>query len=203
MRQSVYAAKGSPARSVQTSLYCETNKDLYLHPEKYTAFPRWIPYTNTAFGEKINFVILACISVSSAIAAAAGVDDSTASQEELLREVFAEQAAICREVIGNPFHPIQLSLEPSSALLQIGQAVYSGSTSAMSLYTALAADGMHQLAEHFRVGTHPKGCWALDMLLGKEQTPSIVSITSPTSPRCQSLRPPSSAAATAGTGTAT
>jgi hypothetical protein len=106
--------------------------------------------------------------VSAAKAAGAGVDESTASQEPLLRQVFADQAAICREIIGNPFRPVSLPVQPTPALQQIAQGVCSGTVPVAMLESALVGFGLKQLADHFRSGMHPKGCWALDLLLGKE-----------------------------------
>jgi hypothetical protein len=168
MQQSGSLEKGWQARSVQTALYSEANKDLYLTPEKFTTFPLWIPYSKIALAAPEDFVLFACIKVSGVIAEAAGVNESTERSEPLLRQVFAEQATICREIIGNPFRPVSLPAKPPPALRQIAQAVYSGSVSVATLDTALVGYGLNQLAEHFRSGTHPKGCWALDLLLGKE-----------------------------------
>lgn len=36
------------------------------------------------------------------------------------------------------------------------------------LHDALLEAGHVGLAEHFRDPEHPKGCWAMDMILGKE-----------------------------------
>jgi hypothetical protein len=160
-------AKVEQARSVQTALYSEANNDLYFTPERFITFPLWIPYGKTAFADPGNFVILACIKIAAVLAAAAGVDDSSAHAEPLLRQVFAEQAAICREIIGNPFHPMSLPVEPSLALRQSALGVYSGTAAPATLEPALVAQGLEYLAAHFRTGTHPKGCWALDLLMGK------------------------------------
>jgi hypothetical protein len=77
------------------------------------------------------------------------------------------QAALLRELI-NPF---QLTLIPSvwsSQILDISAALYAGQDCAFALHDALLEAGREDLAQHFRANDHPKGCWVLDFILGKQ-----------------------------------
>jgi hypothetical protein len=47
-------------------------------------------------------------------------------------------------------------------------AVYDGEDLAFVLRDALEESGFEDLADHFCEPGHPKGCWALDLILGKE-----------------------------------
>lgn len=47
--------------------------------------------------------------------------------------------------------------------------LYDGSDCAFALADALEEASQSKLAEHFRPeGWHPKGCWAVDLILGRE-----------------------------------
>lgn len=54
-------------------------------------------------------------------------------------------------------------------VVQVAEAVYAGQEAAFALRDALLDAGHPDLADHF-VGdeTHPKGCWALDLIMGRE-----------------------------------
>ncbi len=82
-----------------------------------------------------------------------------------------------REVFGNPFRPV--SLAPAwlawegGTVVKVAQAIYETRAFARlpvladALEEAGCADG--QLLEHLRgPGPHVRGCWALDLLLGRE-----------------------------------
>jgi hypothetical protein len=89
----------------------------------------------------------------------------------------AEQSSLLRDIVGNPFHPV--GIEPSSL-------VWQGSTVPMiaqSIYDMRTFDRLPHLAEnlvkasctnedvlgHCRSsGKHVRGCWVIDLLLGKE-----------------------------------
>jgi hypothetical protein len=92
-----------------------------------------------------------------------------------------EQARLLREVIGNPFRPV--SLDPAwstPAVVQLAQAAYDNRLLPSGLldHTGLAvlADALEEagcdnadLLSHLRgPGPHVRGCWALDLVLGKE-----------------------------------
>lgn len=80
------------------------------------------------------------------------------------------QAALARHIFGNP---LRLYPEPSSwpgAVVQLAEAVYNGADAGFALHDALLEAGHPELAKHFQEeGQHPKGCWAVDLILGKNQ----------------------------------
>jgi len=81
-----------------------------------------------------------------------------------------EQAALLREIIGNPFEEVAATTAWPLAVVQLAESLYAGVDCAFALHDALLETGqtdVAQFAEHFRAAGHPKGCWALDMILGK------------------------------------
>lgn len=79
----------------------------------------------------------------------------------------AEQANLVREIYGNPFRPVTVVGLPL-AVTELTQSLYDGVDCAFALADALEEAGQGGLAEHFRQdGWHPKGCWAVDVILGK------------------------------------
>jgi hypothetical protein len=78
----------------------------------------------------------------------------------------AVQAQLLRHLFGNPF---QAPLAPpaSPVIHALAEAVYAGQDSAFALHDALLDAGHADLAEHFGEPNHPRGCWALDLILGK------------------------------------
>ena len=79
----------------------------------------------------------------------------------------AVHADLVRHMFGNPFHRFVKRKPFSSALRQLAERLYNGTASAMELRQALHDAGHDTLAQHFRRADHPKGCWALDLILGK------------------------------------
>jgi hypothetical protein len=77
------------------------------------------------------------------------------------------QAALLRHVVGNPFQrKVAIGLL-SSAISTLADALYTGEPCHYALHDALLEAGHADLAAHFREPYHPKGCWALDLILGK------------------------------------
>ena len=56
-------------------------------------------------------------------------------------------------------------------MVQLADALYVGDDVAFALADALEETGHSQLAEHFREPEHPKGCWAMDLIMGKVVEP--------------------------------
>jgi hypothetical protein len=77
------------------------------------------------------------------------------------------QAELLRHIVGNPFKPINKQQWPRTAV-ELARALYSGSDCNFALHDALLEAGHAELAEHFRDKDHPKGCWTLDLILGKK-----------------------------------
>lgn len=80
------------------------------------------------------------------------------------------QPALLREIIGNPFRPPAAAAQWSPTIVLLAKAVYAGEpTGHATLGSFLTKAGHGELAEHFRQETrHPKGCWAVDLILGKQ-----------------------------------
>jgi len=79
-----------------------------------------------------------------------------------------EQAELLRHIIGNPFRPYPVPYHWPTAVVRLAEAQYAGEKCTFALHDSLLESGHPDLAEHFREPAHPKGCWALDQLLGKE-----------------------------------
>ena len=110
----------------------------------------------------------------------------------------AAKADLLRHLVGNPWRPVRIGgrsdivfkarpkgseaqrwqalhldvCEPLPAvILSLAQALYDGQDCAHALHDALLEAEQGELADHFwhrRNSSHPKGCWALDCILGKE-----------------------------------
>jgi hypothetical protein len=79
-----------------------------------------------------------------------------------------QQADLLRHIVGNPFRPYSVPASWPTLIVDLAQQLYDGADVRLILNDALLDAGHADLAEHFRqeVG-HPKGCWALDVVLGK------------------------------------
>jgi len=76
--------------------------------------------------------------------------------------------AILNHIIGNPFRPHLIPDHWPSNVVQLADALYGGEKCGFALHDALLESGHPVLADHFRQDKrHPKGCWALDLILGK------------------------------------
>ena len=79
-----------------------------------------------------------------------------------------EQMALLRHVIGNPYRPSPSHSYLPSTVVQLANALYEGEDCNFALHDALLDAGHPNLADHFdQEQQHPKGCWALDLILGK------------------------------------
>lgn len=78
-----------------------------------------------------------------------------------------EYADVVRHIIGNPFRPAAAPHSWPSSVIKLAEAVYLGADCVFALHDALLDAGATELAGHFTASDHPKGCWALDLLLGK------------------------------------
>jgi hypothetical protein len=93
-------------------------------------------------------------------------------QLETLREIEREQerhaAQLVRHIFGNPFCPSAAPTDIPSAVSNLAGTLYTGEPCHFALHDALLDAGHAELAAHFREPYHPKGCWALDLILGKQ-----------------------------------
>jgi hypothetical protein len=94
-------------------------------------------------------------------------DGFDAAIDAAAKEEQKEHAELLREIIGNPFQAAAPAPAFSPVLVQLAEALYAGADGAFALHDALIEEGHVELAEHFRRPGHPKGCWALDVVLGR------------------------------------
>jgi len=83
------------------------------------------------------------------------------------QELRAFECAILQHILGNPFDKARKSSEWPATVIALAQSLYLGDPCHFALHDALLDAGQNELAEHFREPYHPKGCWALDLILGK------------------------------------
>jgi hypothetical protein len=99
--------------------------------------------------------------------------DEYQAQKEMVRRIktseWKEQADLLRHIFGNPFQPYPPPPQLPVTATRLAQALYEGGDYALALQQALQDAGSADLAEHFRDSAqqHPKGCWVLDLILGK------------------------------------
>jgi hypothetical protein len=94
--------------------------------------------------------------------------ETQALGQEVARQEEAYQAVLLRDIFGNPFRPNRAVGPFSPTLRDLAQAIANGqSDSVPVLHDALIEEGRADLAEHFRTPTHPRGCWLIDLLLGR------------------------------------
>ncbi len=80
----------------------------------------------------------------------------------------AIRAAILRHIIGNPSQPYAASSIWPASVVQLSAALYSGQNCSFALHDTLLEAGHPEQAKHFKdEQSHPRGCWAVDMILGK------------------------------------
>lgn len=100
-------------------------------------------------------------------AASIAYESAQRSRYRAMSKEEREQAALLRHIVGNPFQtPSPLTKLPAD-ILKLADSLYSGVSCAYALRDALLDYGQPELAEHFCTAEHPKGCWALDQILGR------------------------------------
>ncbi|MBY0527112.1 MAG: hypothetical protein K2R98_27200 [Gemmataceae bacterium] len=95
------------------------------------------------------------------LAVSSGCDDGLAKERDA-------QVALLREIMGNPYQPMPFAAALPPDLISIARSVYAGADRRQPLQAALKEVGQPALAEHFATPGHPKGCWVLDALLGRQ-----------------------------------
>lgn len=91
------------------------------------------------------------------------------TRSDRMNEEHRLHADLLRHIIGNPFRPFPAPPALPAAVVQLAAALEAGAPVAFALRDALLEAGQTDLAEHFAgEEPHPRGCWALDLLLGKE-----------------------------------
>jgi hypothetical protein len=82
--------------------------------------------------------------------------------------LFRGQADLLREIVGNPFRRPEVPAQWPPAVIALAEALAEGGDCHFALHDALLEAGQPELAQHFATGSHPKGCWALDLILSKD-----------------------------------
>ena len=75
---------------------------------------------------------------------------------------------LVHHILGNPFRRYPTPDHWPATVVGLASAVYEGQDCGFALHDALIESGHAELAEHFhQEQDHPRGCWALDAILGK------------------------------------
>lgn len=101
-------------------------------------------------------------------AAAACGAEGGGHHEDVIRREKASQARLLREIFGNPYQPYAGPSRWAPNIVKLANGLYAGAGKVSALQNALA-DNHPELAEHLENDApHIKGCWVLDLILGKE-----------------------------------
>jgi hypothetical protein len=78
------------------------------------------------------------------------------------------QADLLRHIFGNLYRPYpEATSSWPSVVVQLAEAIYAGEDCSFALRDALLEAGHPELAEHFKDKDHPRGCWAIDLILAR------------------------------------
>ncbi len=89
-----------------------------------------------------------------------------ANNNEVIPVVRTQQADLIREILGNPF--VQKKITPSNDMIRMAELAYDGHTEYLGVLGDLLEDSEYaSLTTHLRARKHPKGCWVIDLILGK------------------------------------
>jgi hypothetical protein len=134
----------------------------HLKPDKLADCAAWFTLSD-------NVIIAAQAAPNSAASALAveawqQVRDEAEYRRHRSRET-AHNAVLLREVFGNPFRAYPAPSSWPSTVVQLADSLYNGHDCSFALHDALLEAGHAELAEHFKEKEHPKGCWAMDLIL--------------------------------------
>lgn len=104
---------------------------------------------------------------------AAHVDHLGALQDEAVCGALAlsrsDAVRLVRHFFGNPFREQSTPAAWPAVVVELANALYDGQDCGFAMHDLLYEVGQPELAEHFRQEEwHPKGCWVVDLVLGKE-----------------------------------
>jgi hypothetical protein len=88
--------------------------------------------------------------------------------EQALAEPARITCGLIREVLGNPFSELKFPKCWPAAVQGLARSLYEGEDCRLPLRDLLLDADQSDLAEHFQQEWHPRGCWALDILLKKK-----------------------------------
>jgi hypothetical protein len=95
------------------------------------------------------------------------------SQGLIAADVQSAAADLLRCTLGNPFHPVAVERRwLASDVVDLANTIYEeaafGRVPELAIALTEAGCNTEELLDHFRNrGPHVKGCWAVDLLLGK------------------------------------
>jgi len=128
---------------------------------------RWVAY-HVAKGEPFSAVVSNDVIETLGHAATRGTKTHVRKQER------ARQCGVLRDIFGNPFHPIAFSQEwrTDTAIALARQMYDSRDFSTMPILADALQDAgcdNADILDHCRgSGPHVRGCWVVDLVLGKE-----------------------------------
>jgi hypothetical protein len=88
--------------------------------------------------------------------------------EKALEEPARITCGLVHEVLGNPFLELTFPKRWPAEVKGLARSLYEGEDCRSPLHDALLDAGQPDLAEHFKDGWHPRGCWAVDKVLQKK-----------------------------------
>jgi hypothetical protein len=119
-----------------------------------------------------GILVNATFEVAASAFRAAGGSDAASDQAE--RDEKAAQAGLIREIFGNPFRPVTFSSEwPTYTAVSLAREMYeSRDFSTMPILADALQDAgcdIDDILNHCRDTslTHVRGCWVVDLVLGK------------------------------------
>jgi hypothetical protein len=158
--------------------FCDATSDLHVpmqnaprahsNPARYAAYPFAWPCGNLG------------ATFASWLAGCRRAGDDVSRQLTFMEVEWAAQCALIHDLLGNPFRPV--AADPAwitPAVVRIAQAAYSERTlpsgelnparlAVLSDALEEAGCGAAELLSHLRsAGPHVRGCWAVDLCLGK------------------------------------
>jgi hypothetical protein len=150
-------------------LAAQSAKDVAYHPQ--SAIPAPKTHGRPAKGVRVEPIPAGDVypaRAADSAACARGAEGGQRCEPVVVRQK-AVQAELLREICGNPFHHPKTPAVWPAKIVKLAKEMYAGEDRASALASALAAGGYAVLAEHFQEERkHPKGCWVIDTILGKE-----------------------------------
>jgi len=136
----------------------------FVHPQTYAA-------------EMVEYCLLSDASSAATYVTFSGASASAGTCDEdepQFKAEFEAQAALVREIFGNPFRPVTFEAEwRTSTVLALARQMYESSDFSVApiLADALEDSGCDNadILNHCRgPGPHVRGCWVCDLVLSKE-----------------------------------
>jgi hypothetical protein len=150
-------------------LAAQSAKDVAYHPQSAVPAPK--SHGRPAKGVRVEPIPAGDVypaQAADSAACARGAEGGQRCEPVVIRQK-AAQAELLRELCGNPFHRHSMPAVWPAKVVKLAKEMYSGEDRSSALHSALVAGGHKVLAEHFQEERkHPKGCWVIDTILGKE-----------------------------------